>query len=218
MSTATPTAPPAAPGRVSREDAEKFLAGVTPWIFKLAGRYCGRLRMPLEDLAAEIMADVFERLGDYDPARGRPTTWVIWRARAVVHHIRSRRRLRRKVHATPFSVLAEVMGDRSEGEAAEVLAVAAHQPDAEAGRIERMEREEEIRDAVRDAVAGLPSAQRRAVEMIHGIGREPVGTFRKAAAINRTNYQAVHQSHRLGMAKLRAVEELQELAGEHGLG
>jgi len=57
-------------------------------------------------------------------------------------------------------------------DAAGAVAVAAPDPHAAAGRLQRHEDEAELRAAVRAAVAGLPAAQRRAVELLYGIGRD----------------------------------------------
>ncbi|MFO0799193.1 MAG: sigma factor [Gemmataceae bacterium] len=244
MSTATATATPTAPARPTREYAEEFLASVTPWIFKLAGRYRRRLRMPIEDLAADIMANVFEHLHQYDAGRGSRTNWVKWRAKSVVLHIRSRRRLRRKVHAVPFSVLASGLGDRFEGDAAEVFTLARQGPEAEAGQMERAEDLAEIRAGVRQAVGWLPPARKADITEYFGLdsagsdagavdgdgdGHQAAGKKRRKGLRGVTTVHAIARrkgvTHagvganiQLGLATLREDRRLQELASRHGIG
>ncbi|HYH67528.1 MAG TPA: hypothetical protein VD866_22720 [Urbifossiella sp.] len=194
-----------------------FLAAVEGWILKLATRLAPRLGMSPAEFANEVRIDVFLHLGGYDPTRGRPTTWVAWRVRKVFSEIRRGRQRRRAVHARPFSALRG--RDRADegGDVSEVLAVAPPDPLADGGRLRRGEDEAELRAAVGAAVAGLPASQRRAVELLYGIGREAVNTRAGLEAITGVTAQAVHLSAKTARKNLRRSARLRALARDCGL-
>ncbi|HYH68413.1 MAG TPA: hypothetical protein VD866_27210 [Urbifossiella sp.] len=203
--------------REETPSAAAFLAQVEGWILKLAAKLARRVGMSPAEFANEVRIDVFLHLGGYDPGRGRPTTWVAWRVRKVFSEIRRGGQRRRAIRPRPFSALrgADRTGDG--GDAAGGLAVAPPDPLAGGGGLQRGEDEAELRAAVRAAVAGLSAAQRRAVEVLYGIGREAVNTRAGLQAATGVTAQAVHLCARNARKNLRRSVRLRELARDHGL-
>jgi RNA polymerase sigma factor (sigma-70 family) len=195
-------------------DPREFLSRVEKWCAKLAGKFAPRTRITADEFYAELLVDVFVHLGDYDPDRGRPTTWVAWRAKSVFRRLTMRRG--RVASAVQLSHL----GRRSlndDSDPAESLAVARPDSDACGGRLEREEDATEICAAVRAAVADLPRAQRQAIEMLHGIGRDLLRGHRAIEAAAGVTHQAVRQGLKGGREKLARDEALMEMAERHGL-
>jgi len=197
--------------------AEAFLARVEGWILKLATKLASRVGMSPSEFANEVRIDVFLHLGGYDPARGRPTTWVAWRVRKVFSEIRRGARRRRAIYPRPFSQIRIAGRDGDDRDATGEVAVARPDPTADAGRLQRREDEAELRAAVRAALAGLSASQRRSIELLYGIDREPVNTRAGLQTVTGVTAQAVHLSAKNARTKLRRSARLRELARDHGL-
>ncbi|MBN9521154.1 sigma-70 family RNA polymerase sigma factor [bacterium] len=170
--------------------------------------------MQPEDLAHEVRVEVFLHLDGYDPERGRPTTWTRWRVRKVVMVIL--RQLQKNRRATPFSQIGSPSPwNKDFGETFEHDG--RRRPAPVGSEIEREDDQAELRRVVGEAVADLPRAQRDAVAVVFGIGRDPATTCREGARVAGVSHQAVNQLARSGQRKLAADERLWRLAQSHGL-
>jgi RNA polymerase sigma-70 factor (ECF subfamily) len=151
----------------------------------------GLIRRVLRDpeAAADVLQEVFwqiwQEAARYDPSRGSPEAWVVMRAKTrAIDRLRSMRRRERTFVAPVEDSVATRRGD---GQPPDPAVVA------------------EDREVVRTALAQLPEAQRRVIELafFEGLTQseiatrlgEPLGTVKTRA--------------RLGLDRLRAA-----LAGE----
>lgn len=73
---------------------QELLLSVDRWLCRLAERFA-RPRAEREEFLADLRLDVLEHAHQFDPARGKPTTWATWRA----WHVSTTRRRRRERQA-----------------------------------------------------------------------------------------------------------------------
>ncbi len=107
-------------------------------------------RQVAEELTQEVFWRVWRRAGGYDPARGRPASWVLGMAHhAAVDELRRRRARPALTHDDPGAV-------RSLLEAADTS------PDAHALVLRGIGRDE-----IAGALAGLPGSQRECVDLAY---------------------------------------------------
>lgn len=138
-----------------------------------------------EDVLQEVFLQIWEKAAAFDFAQGRPLAWALTLAR---HKAIDRRRALQRRRAR---LVAETESDTIED-----FAAALPSPTETAGGHERGE-------IVRQALAGLPTAQRRAIELafLEGLTQTEV-----AAALNEP-LGTVKARIRRGMLKLRAQLE-----------
>lgn len=194
-----------------------FLSQVDGWIRKLSGKLAPRLGMCPAEFANEVRIDVFLHLASYEPARGRPTMWVMWRVRKVFNHIRRDARRRRTIRPRLFSQMGGRPGDGQDRDAGAAIPLARPDPHAGGGRIQEREDEAELREAVRAAVAGLSASQRLSIELLYGVGRAAATTRAELRARTGLTPQAVYDSAKFARNNLRRSSKLRELARERGL-
>ena len=161
--------PPAVPGSESsavlvaaiaagdRDAFSRFYDLTAPIAFGLIRRV---LRDPeaAADVLQEVFWQVWREAGRYDPSRGSPEAWVAMRAKArAIDRLRS---MRRRDKAFVASVDESVAGRRGEGEAPNPAVVA------------------EDRGLVQSALAQLPEAQRRVIELafFEGLTQSEIAT------------------------------------------
>lgn len=75
--------PPARPAPLPDADRDALLDGLRGWLWRLSERFAGAAGVEPADFFQAVCLDVLKHAGDYDPARGRRTTWAYERARHV---------------------------------------------------------------------------------------------------------------------------------------
>jgi RNA polymerase sigma-70 factor (ECF subfamily) len=182
----TPPGPPDDAGqlitRIARGDQEAFgrlYDAFAPMAFRLIRRVL-RDPAPAEEVLQEVFWQVWQDAAQYDPQRGTAAAWLLMRAKArAIDRLRSIRR-----RARTFVMPVDEGKAGTEPAGAEDPAVAA-----------------EGRGMVRGALARLPEAQRRVIELafFEGLTQseiaarlgEPLGTVKTRA--------------RLGLERLRGA-------------
>ena len=138
-----------------------------------------------EEVAQETFVRVWRHAGNYDPRRGRVSTWVLSIARHLAIDVT---RMRRLDPVDPEVIAAEVsIESQTPGAAEEGL-----QPDERAG--------------LRSAIAELPSDQRRALVQAAYMGR----TAREISALDDVPVGTVKTRIRTAMRKLRDRLEVED--------
>jgi RNA polymerase sigma-70 factor (ECF subfamily) len=138
-----------------------------------------------EEVAQETFTRVWRHAGNYDPRKGRVSTWVLSIARNLAIDVT---RMRRLDPVDPEVIAAEVsIESQSPGAAEEGL-----QPDQRAG--------------LRSAIAALPSDQRRALVQAAYMGR----TAREISALDDVPLGTVKTRIRTAMRKLRDRLEVED--------
>lgn len=180
--------PAALIARIARGDREAF----SRFYDAFAGAAFGLIRRMLRDPAAaeEVLQDVFFQIwreaAQYDPRRGSPEAWVVMRAKTrAIDKLRSIRR-RDKTFVAPVDEAAARQNDP----AAPNPAVAA-----------------EERGLVQSALAQLPPAQRRVIELafFEGLTQteiaarlgEPLGTVKTRARLGLERLRGILKGERL---------------------
>lgn len=168
--------------RIAQGDREAF----SRFYDTLAGRALGLIRRILRDpgAAEEVLQEVFWQIWreahQFDPARGRPETWLLMRAKTrAIDKLRS---IRRRERTFVMSVDEGVAGSGAAGSANAGAAV-------------------EDRGLVQTALAQLPPAQRRVIELafFEGLTQAEISA-RLGAPLGTVKTRA-----RLGLERLRDV-------------
>ncbi|MEZ4654340.1 MAG: sigma-70 family RNA polymerase sigma factor [Candidatus Eisenbacteria bacterium] len=155
---------------------ESLYEATSAWVYGLARRIL-RDESTAQEVTLDTYLHAWRRAHEYDGRRGRPSTWLLTIARSrAIDRLRSHAaRSRREEHAGMESTLE---ADSPEG------------PQID-------------REAVRAAMATLPAAQKRAIEMAFFGGLSHSEIARELD----TPLGTVKSQVRLGMLKLRSVLE-----------
>ena len=168
-----------------RDAFSRFYDLASPLAFGLIRRV---LRDP--EAAAEVLQEVFWQVwreaAQYDPKRGSPEAWLIMRARTrAIDRLRSMRR-RDRTFVAPVD---ESVAQRDHGSAENPAVMAEH------------------RDLVQTALAQLPEAQRRVIELafFEGLTQseisrklgEPLGTVKTRARLGLERLRGALRGERL---------------------
>jgi len=168
-----------------RDAFSRFYDLASPLAFGLIRRV---LRDP--EAAAEVLQEVFWQVWleapQYDPKRGSPEAWLVMRARTrAIDRLRSMRRRDR----TFVAPLDESVARRDHGSAENPAVMAEH------------------RDLVQTALAQLPEAQRRVIELafFEGLTQseislklgEPLGTVKTRARLGLERLRSALRGERL---------------------
>ena len=154
--------------RAAAQDREAFSQlydRFSTWVFSLAMRML-RAQSDAEDLLQEVFMQVWRQAGSYSQERGSPEAWIINIARSrAIDKLRSIRRRDKSFVLTDDPAAAE-------------------SPD----NVESTVGESEARLATNSALASLPEAQRRVLELAYFDGlsqteiadrlKEPLGTVK----------------------------------------
>jgi RNA polymerase sigma-70 factor, ECF subfamily len=142
-----------------------------------------------EDVLQNIFLEIYQRAGQFDPARGR---FIVWLLQYAYH-----RSIQRKNYLVVRKFYVNVAADELS--------------ESEQGRLRMYaEAPQECARFVREALALLNERQRRVIEMVHFEGL----TLKDVAARNEESFSNTRHHYYRGMAKLK--EHLRSIKGEQG--
>lgn len=179
------------------------------WIWRLASRFARSHRLSVRDVRHEIVVDVFLHAAEYDPRRGKPTTWVSWRARNVVTRMTTRRgRVRSAVQFSQFDA-------RGDGiPAAEAVPC----PHGEATpALDQADDDQELARVLDAALAELSPARRATIAATFGLDGAPPRNGSEVAAERGVSREAIRVQRDGAKERLREHAGLRQLAEARGL-
>lgn len=149
----------------NRDAFSQFYDHYSPLVYSLALRML-RAQCDAEDLLQEVFIQVWRRASSYRSERGSPEAWLINISRSrAIDKLRSRRRMEKSFVLTDDPARAESGED-----------------------VESMAAESEVRLTMNSALANLPAAQRKVLELAYFDGlsqseiaerlSEPLGTIK----------------------------------------
>jgi RNA polymerase sigma-70 factor, ECF subfamily len=140
-----------------------------------------------EDVLQNIFLEIYQRAGQFDPARGR---FIVWLLQYAYH-----RSIQRKNYLVVRKFYVNVATDELS--------------ESEQGRLRMYaEAPQECARFVREALALLNERQRRVIEMVHFEGL----TLKDVAARNEESFSNTRHHYYRGMAKLK--EHLRSIRGD----
>ncbi len=145
-----------------------------------------------EDIVQEVFLRLWRRPEHFDPQRGRFLSWLLSVSRnRAIDEVRSRGR--RRTHESP----SDIENDADEPAASDDPLLAAELAD--------------LRDTLREALAGLPDDQRQTIELAYFGGL----THLEISVLLRQPLGTVKTRIRLGMKKLRAALQRRVPTGDY---